>query len=65
MFTLLSVPSHDMAQQIRMAEQDDVPLKIAVMIGNHPAMAMFAATPVNYDESEFAYASQMMGSPLT
>ena len=50
MFTLLSVPSHDMAQQIRMAEQDDVPLKIAVMIGNHPAMAMFAATPVNYDE---------------
>ena len=63
-FTLLSVPSHDMAQQIRMAEQDDVPLKIAVMLGNHPAMAMFAATPVNYDESEFAYASQMMGSPI-
>ena len=63
-FTLLSVPSHDMARQIRMAEEDDVPLKIAVMIGNHPAMAMFAATPVNYDESEFAYASQMMGSPI-
>ena len=63
-FTLLSVPNHDMAQQIRMAEQDDVPLKIAVMLGNHPAMAMFAATPVNYDESEFAYASQMMGSPI-
>ena len=34
------------------------------MIGNHPAMAMFAATPINYDESEFAYASQMMGTPL-
>ena len=64
LFTLLSVPSHDMAQQIRMAEQDDVTLKIAVMLGNHPAMAMFAATPVNYDESEFAYASQMMGSPI-
>ena len=63
-FTLLSVPSHDMAQQILMAEQDDVPLKVAVMLGNHPAMAMFAATPVNYDESEFAYASQMMGSPI-
>ncbi len=63
-FSLLSVPSHDMAQMIRMAEADDVPLKIAVMLGNHPAMAMFAATPVNYDESEYAYASQMMGSPI-
>jgi UbiD family decarboxylase len=27
-------------------------------------MPMFAATPVGYDESEFAYASQMMGAPL-
>ena len=62
--TVLSVASHDLAQQIRMAEADDVPLDIAVMIGNHPAMAMFAATPVNYNESEFAFASQMMGSPL-
>ena len=62
--TVLSVASHDLAQQIRMAEADDVPLDIAVMIGNHPAMAMFAATPVNYDESEFAYASQVMGSPV-
>ena len=62
--TVLSVASHDLAQQIRMAEADDVPLDIAIMIGNHPAMAMFAATPVNYNESEFAYASQMMGSPI-
>ena len=63
-FSLLSVPSHDMAHMIRTAESKNLPLKIAVMIGNHPAMAMFAATPVNYDESEYAYASQMMGSPI-
>ena len=63
-FSLLSVPSHDMAHMIRTAEAEDLPLKIAVMIGNHPAMAMFAATPVNYNESEYAYASQMMGSPI-
>jgi UbiD family decarboxylase len=63
-FTLLAVPSHDMGRQILMAEQDGAKFRIAVMIGNHPAMAMFAATPVNYDESEFAYASQMMGSPI-
>ncbi|NKB35744.1 MAG: UbiD family decarboxylase [Gammaproteobacteria bacterium] len=63
-FSLLSVPSHDMAHMIRAAEAEDLPLKIAVMIGNHPAMAMFAATPINYDESEYGYASQMMGSPI-
>lgn len=34
------------------------------MIGNHPAMALFAATPLGYKESEFAYASQMMGTSL-
>jgi 4-hydroxybenzoate decarboxylase len=62
--TILTVPAHDLGQQIMMAEQENLPLKVAVMIGNHPAMAMFAATPVNYDESEFAYASQMMGVPL-
>lgn len=63
-FSLLSVPSHDMAHMIKTAEEKDKKLNIAVMLGNHPAMAMFAATPVNYDESEYAYASQMMGSPM-
>jgi vanillate/4-hydroxybenzoate decarboxylase subunit C len=64
MFSLDAVPSHDMGQHIRLAEASGKKLKIAVMIGNHPAMAMFAATPLNYNESEFAYASQMMGAPL-
>lgn len=63
--SLLSVPSHDMGRQIRMAEREGVPLKIAVMIGNHPAVALFAGTPVGYDESEYEYASAMMGAPLT
>jgi UbiD family decarboxylase len=62
--TILSVPAHDLGQQIMMAEREDLPLKVAIMIGNHPAMTLFAATPVNYGESEFAYASQMMGAPL-
>lgn len=64
MISILSVPSHDLGRQIMAAESKGLPLKVAIMIGNHPAMCMFAATPVNYDESEFAYASQMMGSPL-
>jgi 4-hydroxybenzoate decarboxylase len=64
LFSLDAVPSHDMGTHIRAAEQNNKPLKIAAMIGNHPAMPMFAATPVNYDESEYAYVSQMMGTPL-
>ena len=64
MFSLDAVPSHDMGQHIRIAEREQAELNIAVMIGNHPALAMFAGTPVDYDESEYAYASQMMGAPL-
>lgn len=64
LITVLSVPAHDLGRQMVAAEQHDKPLKIAIMLGNHPAMAMFAATPVGYDESEYAYASQMMGAPL-
>ena len=63
-FTLLSIPSHDMGRQIMAAEQTGKPLHISVMLGNHPAMVLFAATPVGYEESEYAYASQMMGAPL-
>ena len=63
-FTLLSIPSHDMGRQIMAAEQHGKPLRVSVMLGNHPAMVLFAATPVGYEESEFAYASQMMGAPL-
>jgi vanillate/4-hydroxybenzoate decarboxylase subunit C len=62
LLTLNSVPSHDLGRQIVAAELHDKPLRVAIMIGNHPGMALFAATPVNYDESEYAYASQMMGA---
>jgi UbiD family decarboxylase len=64
LLTINSVPSHDLGRQIKEAEEHGLPLRVAIMIGNHPGMALFAATPVNYDESEYAYASQMMGAPL-
>lgn len=63
-FTLMSVPIHDMGRHMQAAEETGKPLKIAVMLGNHPAMAMFAATPIGYDESEYSYASAMMGAPI-
>lgn len=62
--TLLSVPSHDMGRHIMAAEEQGKPLRIAIMLGNHPAIAMLAGTPIPYDESEYAYASQLMGAPL-
>jgi len=63
-FTLLSPPVHDLGRQMRIADETGLPLKIAVMLGNHPAMALFAATPIGYEESEFEYASAMMGAPM-
>jgi 4-hydroxybenzoate decarboxylase len=63
-FTLMTVPVHDIGRHIETAEHEDLPLKIAVMLGNHPALAMFAATPIGYEESEYEYASAMMGAPI-
>jgi 4-hydroxybenzoate decarboxylase len=63
-FTLLSAPLHDIARHIETAEREGLPLKIALMLGNHPAVTMFAATPLGYEESEYAYASRMMGAPI-
>ncbi len=63
--SLMTIPSHDMGRQIMAAEQEGKPLKIAVMLGNHPAVALFAGTPVGYEESEYEYASAMMGAPIT
>ncbi|MCX5542115.1 UbiD family decarboxylase [Paraburkholderia sp. CNPSo 3076] len=64
-FTLLTIPSHDMGRQIMAAETEGKALKISVMIGNHPGLTLFAGTPVGYDESEYEYASSMMGCSLT
>jgi UbiD family decarboxylase len=63
-FSLMTIPSHDLGRQIMAAEREGVPLRIAVMLGNHPAVALFAATPIGYEESEYEYASAMMGAPI-
>jgi len=60
----MSVPVHDIGRQIVVAEKEQLPFKIAVMLGNHPAMSLFSATPIGYDESEYEYASAMMGAPM-
>jgi 4-hydroxybenzoate decarboxylase len=63
-FTLMTIPIHDIGRHIEIAEHENLPLNIAVMLGNHPALAMFAATPIGYEESEYEYASAMMGASI-
>lgn len=62
--SLYTFPVHNMGRHIVEAEKRNERLPIAIMIGNHPSMAMFAATPIDYAESEFHYAAAMMGAPL-
>ncbi|MBP1157172.1 MULTISPECIES: non-oxidative hydroxyarylic acid decarboxylases subunit C [unclassified Paenibacillus] len=64
LLSLMTIPSHDIGKQIMMAEKNNLPLKIAVMLGNHPGMTLFAGTPLHYEESEYLYASAMMGNPI-
>lgn len=64
LITVMTAPVHDLGRQIIMADKSGKPLRIAVMLGNHPAMPLFAATPIAYDESEYDYASAMMGAPM-
>lgn len=62
--SLWSIPSHDIGRQILAAEEDNIPFQIAIMLGNHPAVSLFAATPIGYEESEYEYASTMMRAPI-
>ncbi|BCJ88385.1 UbiD family decarboxylase [Effusibacillus dendaii] len=62
--SLMTIPSHDMGKQIMLAEKHGTPFKIAIMLGNHPAITLFAGTPLGYAESEYAYAAAMMGDSI-
>ncbi len=62
--SIMTAASHDLARQIRAAEAADLPLKVAVMIGNHPAVTLFGGTPLGYEESEYEYAAGMFGHPI-
>lgn len=63
--SVMSGPNHDIARHIRAAEAAGLPLRIAVMIGNHPSLTLFGGTPIGYDESEYEYAAAVGGDPLT
>jgi 4-hydroxybenzoate decarboxylase len=62
--SIMTAASHDLGRQIVAAEATGLPLRVAIMIGNHPAVTLFAGTPVAYEESEYEYAAGTFGQPF-
>lgn len=58
------MPFHDMARHIKRAEEKNETMPIAICLGNPPIVATMAATPIGYEQSEYKYASVIMGEAL-
>jgi UbiD family decarboxylase len=50
-----ALPFHDIAIQLRKAEEVNEPLPIAIALGNNPLVTFMASTPVAYDQSEYEF----------
>lgn len=60
---LQPVPVHDIALQLKKAEQVDEDLPVAITIGNDPVISIAASTPMAYDQSEYEMAGALRGAP--
>ncbi|GAA1891081.1 non-oxidative hydroxyarylic acid decarboxylases subunit C [Actinomadura bangladeshensis] len=60
---LQPVPMHDIALQLRKAEEAGEDLPIAITIGNDPVISIAASTPMRYDENEYELAGALRGAP--
>jgi 4-hydroxybenzoate decarboxylase len=56
--------SHHLSQYQIKAEQRGEALEAAILIGAPPTIALAAATPAPYDESELEIAARIVGAPL-
>lgn len=50
-----ALPFHDIAIQLRKAEEENQPLPIAITLGNNPLVTFMASTPVAYDQNEYEF----------
>lgn len=55
---------HDIAIQLRKAEEKNQPLPIAICLGVDPVLTFMASTPLAYDESEYKMVSALTGEPV-
>lgn len=60
---LQPVPMHDIALQLRKAEEVGEDLPVAITIGNDPVISIAASTPMRYDENEYELAGALRGAP--
>ncbi len=57
------VPMHDIAVQLRMAEERGQNLPVAIAIGNDPVILIMASSPLLYDQSEYEMAGAIQEEP--
>lgn len=50
-----ALPFHDIAIQLKKAEELNEPLPIAIALGNSPLVTFMASTPVAYDQNEYEF----------
>jgi vanillate/4-hydroxybenzoate decarboxylase subunit C len=60
---LQPVPMHDIAQQLRKAEERGEDLPLAITLGNDPVISIVASTPMAYDQNEYELAGALRGAP--
>ncbi|WP_088224874.1 non-oxidative hydroxyarylic acid decarboxylases subunit C [Desulfosporosinus sp. FKB] len=58
------LPFHDIAIHLRKAEELNQPLPIAICLGNDPVLSFMASTPIEYVQSEYAFAGALKGEPI-
>ncbi|MEW6663991.1 MAG: UbiD family decarboxylase [Thermodesulfobacteriota bacterium] len=56
-------PQHDIAINLRKAEEWDQPLPVAIALGNDPAVCLAAGMPLQYGEDEYEMAGALRGEP--
>lgn len=57
------VPHHDMGRHLRAAEERGENLPVAIAMGCDPLITMMAATPLEYDQSEYEMAGALQQAP--
>jgi len=58
------LPYHDFARHLKTAEEQDMPLPVAICIGTPPLLTTMAATPLAYNQSEYKATAALMCEPL-
>ncbi len=60
---LQPVPTHDIARQLRAAEQRGDDLPVAIALGNDPVITLAASMSLAYEQSEYEMAGALRGAP--